>query len=214
MRVVVNHTVIKYMCMRYGGMCHTDWFNKNMYKWLINKYDNVCEASESEINGLSDKQKEWVERGAKVVKVIIDVDLISKIDHMIDYMKADNLPEQLRIPNDISGISVEDMIKRSEAWSRWMQKKAMKIRSQEYPEDDDCIDVVKEWKDCKLVKIVNGSGLIREGELMGHCIGNTEYQQYVCDKKINVYSLRDNDNIPHVTYHASAQTKMIEDIQG
>lgn len=63
-------------------------------------------------------------------------------------------------------------------------------------------------------KLHSVESLGREGELMGHCIGNGNYWSYILRDNGEVLSLRDQRNVPHVTIFTDGEGTTIRDIKG
>src|SRR3990167_58320 len=112
------------------------------------------------------------------------------IEHIIDYMVADTSLKVLKM-------SYPEAKSNAEKWSKAQQKKGAKI--DEKPEDTE---VVLDFKDgFKIVKLLGKNAYEREGYLMSHCCGS------YYGKNVEVYSLRDKDNMPHATMEKDKQIK-------
>lgn len=66
------------------------------------------------------------------------------------------------------------------------------------------------YNDYNWIKITTIEGLDFEGNAMGHCVGNGYYDLF----KNEIYSLRDKNNMPHVTLEFNNKNKEIVQIKG
>ena len=110
-----------------------------------------------------------------------------EIEHILDYFVSES-PK-------ISKMSYEEAKNNTEKWNKTLQKKGEHIK--ETPED---IEIILDFKDgFKMVKLIGKNAFKREGFLMRHCAGS------YFDKTDELYSLRDEDNLPHATLSKSSQ---------
>lgn len=61
------------------------------------------------------------------------------------------------------------------------------------------LDIAHDFEDCRFVELKGPIALLREGNLMGHCVGGRNYVQAVQSGATRIFSLRDLSNRPHVT---------------
>ena len=63
----------------------------------------------------------------------------------------------------------------------------------------------------RIVKLTTPEALDYESKIMGHCVGSGAYDRRMQTGSIEIYSLRDDNNEPHVTFevkdHAIHQCK-------
>ena len=66
------------------------------------------------------------------------------------------------------------------------------------------------------VQLLNTQAMIREGELLEHCSGdnNEPHIKDMLEGKYIFLSLRDKENIPHVTIKYNSKSKIIVDLVG
>ncbi len=57
--------------------------------------------------------------------------------------------------------------------------------------------------DFSVVQLLSHNALTFESDYMGHCIGNGYYDESVLNNSIQIYSIRDKNGIPHVTFEVS-----------
>ena len=112
------------------------------------------------------------------------------LEDTIHYLE--NIPENDKI-KQLKG-NYEQVSSNAKKWIKTNQNKAKTIVSK--PEVG--LEVVYDFKDgYKMVKLTNKEQCSREGELMGHCVGGYD------PGRVDLISLRDKDNNPHVTMEIS-----------
>ncbi len=112
-----------------------------------------------------------------------------EVEHILDYMVATG--------DKISKMSYKEAKSNADKWMKAQQKKGNGII--ELPEDTE---VVLDFKDgFKIVKLVGENAYKREGFLMSHCVAS------YFGRDVEIYSLRDKDNIPHATMEKDQQIK-------
>lgn len=57
--------------------------------------------------------------------------------------------------------------------------------------------------------LLSAEDLKREGSLMGHCVGGSNYRSKVKNKQSIVLSIRDKDNTPHVTIEIDVKSRKV-----
>jgi len=112
-----------------------------------------------------------------------------EVEHVLDYLAQSG--------KRISKMSYPQAKKLADAWTKSLQKKGAQI--EEKPEDTE---IVLDFKDgFKIVKLIGENAYKREGFLMRHCVAS------YYGKDVEVYSLRDKDNMPHCTMEKDQQVK-------
>ena len=111
----------------------------------------------------------------------------SEIEHIIDYLVAEN-PK-------LTTANYEQIKKNADKWLATQIKKGNNIK-----ETSEDTEIVLDFKDgFKFVKLVGKNAYKREGFLMSSCV-----ESYF-GKDDEIYSLRDNKNLPHATLSKSSQ---------
>lgn len=102
---------------------------------------------------------------------------------------------------NIFNFSAEQAVDESE---RWHQEQILKEKNigkvEEYQKGrlgDQVVTV--DDKSMNMVNVHSNIDLVKEGELMGHCVGGENYWRDVENGEKEIYSLRDSNNEPHVT---------------
>jgi len=152
----------------------------------MNKYIEYTKAFSQE----NEKVIQWLNSTCKnYLKTNPEVQ--DDIEHIIDYLTSEDAP------NNIAGMSYEEAKKNTDKWNKSQIKKGKDIT-----ETESDTEVVLDFKDgFKIVKLVGENAYKREGFLMSHCVGG-----YYGNGK-EVYSLRDNKNMPHCTMEKDQQIK-------
>ncbi len=110
----------------------------------------------------------------------------------IDYLKTSNEWD-----------SFEKTLHLAQKWHELMAKKAEHIKHNEemYQASLKGTEpVMKLSGGMEIVKLTTTEALDYEGEYMGHCVGKGSYDEGVEDGRIKIYSLRDENGEPHVTF--------------
>jgi hypothetical protein len=190
------------------------WLRVKFRKYVINEYDDVIEINEpvpEDVPGAS-----WInpalDRREKVYYININGDkdrytigaedflcLYDWMTHAVDYLNYAILAAQNHQPipakfrfRDVMSLGIEDALNRADSWSAWIQKNA------DREEDLYGVNLVMVLPEgYRWVKVLSESALRREGSLMQHCVGG--YYRSVEQGSSKIYSLRDEDNEPHVT---------------
>ena len=120
-----------------------------------------------------------------------DVEL-GQVEHVIDYMLSDKAPKRTE------RATWEQMVKNTEKWTKSLAKKGK--NSGEETEED--IKIILDYGDgFKIVQLISPKSYEREGFLMSHCVAS------YAEKGVDVYSLRDAENMPHCTIEKDQQIK-------
>lgn len=80
---------------------------------------------------------------------------------------------------------------------------------------EDGIEIVKQFPDgYAIVQLLTAQALDRETGMMGHCVGGGNYDTYVQNGDIEIYSLRDDKNCAHATLEIHAESNMLQQCKG
>ena len=71
--------------------------------------------------------------------------------------------------------------------------------------------VMKLTNGMEIVELTSADALKYEGEYMGHCVGSSGYYEAISKGEIKVYSLRDANDLPHVTFTICPNEKTKKD---
>lgn len=124
---------------------------------------------------------------------------LSETEHILDYLKSDKAPKRLR------KMSYAQAYRKTMEWNNSLIKKGLNIK-----ETETDIEIIYDFKDSngmKLVKLIGKSAYEKEGAMMRHCVAS-----YFNRKDLDIYSLRDNNNLSHCTLEVSNEN--INQIKG
>lgn len=169
------------------------WLTSVFKKWLINE-------GKTKKAKLGPDQPQWVldakKRGDELVELVFEQDLWeNKLSGVSDYLQAD--PDS--IP-DLQRVAVKDMLAKTDAWHARLAKNIEKEEKKEENKiiKEDGISKYRKYKDgFSWVSVKGAEALNREGRIMGHCVG--DYYSRVKEGHLKIYSLRDPENMPHIT---------------
>ena len=173
-----------------------NWIKHNVRNYIIKQRPIQL------IESLNEVMENWAIEGVKnktLSKVILDNEFKDEILHVIDYLRIEYENK------DLTRLTVPEAIKQSIEWVK-NQKKV----------EDDMSGRVK-FMNCEngysIVEITSKQALEYEGYQMNHCVGYY-YVKPMLQKLNRVFSLRDENNIPHVTILYDVNSETIKEIKG
>lgn len=140
--------------------------------------------------GLDKYGIDWVKNvvGAKLKNCDLQTE---EVEHILDFLVSDAAPKR------IVKMSYEQAKTSAEKWVQAQIKRGSEI--QELPSD---VETVINFDDgFRVVKLIGENAYKREGFLMRHC--SASYY----GRDVEVYSLRDANNMPHCTMEKNKQIK-------
>jgi len=140
--------------------------------------------------GLDQYGLDWVTNtlGAEAKKRELKTE---EVEHIIDFLASTSVPKR------ISKMSYVQAKASAEKWLKTQIKKGSAIK--ELPSDTETI---LDFKDgFRVVRLVGENAYKREGFLMRHCVAD------YYGRNVEVYSLRDANNMPHCTMEKDKQIK-------
>lgn len=141
--------------------------------------------------------------GAFMFKVSLSSQLEGRMFQINDYLHSLTDKPEINRLNRVSFVQAE------EASIKWHEK--LKRKEKEDPYNDVGTEDIMVFDDgFKIVNITTKESLAREGNLMRHCVGS--YWDRVLSEELDILSLRDPKNNPHVTMEISGQN--INQIKG
>lgn len=182
------------------------WFKTQYLKWFKSpESDDKKNVSQHQY---AEGEPEWMSREG-----IVDFNGFSqsekqKLSHMIDYFIALDDRELATIYKEPYGVIVNKVAE----WDRRLAKKMEKSEISPLVEGTD-FKVIRKTQDetgtpMKWVKLLTPAAFKFEGNSMGHCVGGYNPSK----KGLDIISLYDEDNLPHVTIEI--QNKEIRQIKG
>lgn len=106
---------------------------------------------------------------------------LSEVEHIVDYLLSEDAPKRL------DRATYSQMQKNTEKWVKKLAKRGSHIQ-----ESEEDVKTVLDFGDgFRVVQLIGENAYKREGYLMSHCVAS------YADKDVEVYSLRDKNNMPH-----------------
>jgi len=122
-----------------------------------------------------------------------------EVEHILDYAASSDGPKKMK------RMSYEQIKTLSDKWTKAQQKKGANIK--ESKKDTKTIHTFGDGS--KIVKLIGEAAYKREGFLMRHCVAS-----FYGRKDVEIYSLRDKNNNPHVTFDLTKNGKEISQLKG
>jgi hypothetical protein len=177
------------------------WIQGPLRNWCIKN----AEAFKADID--LDQVPDWLRRsievGDKPLNIVLDTRLLETLEPVVEYMAwlLKTRPETrlLQIGFDV-------------AQARSVQWHEQQVRKPEPQEGSLVLTTYPDgwtWR-----KITGQEALTKEGNDMGHCVGNGGYWPEVLRHQLSIVSLRDYKNRPHVTIHLDHSGTHVLQIKG
>jgi hypothetical protein len=198
---------------RIGRAEGQQWCRHNLRKYVLREARLARPVGQSEIAGFLDKEREgdlpaWVSDALRCGRALHwfepevetwdgHTDFIQALHCVMDWIET--LPEADRRWRQFHKIGVPQAISAARAWQQTLAKRA----EEDWPEDWSGIRTVMRFEDgVKFVNLTSRAALEREGHMMSHCVAS--YGGEVECGCLEIYSLRDTHNRPHVTIEAKS----------
>lgn len=150
----------------------------------------------------SDKRKHkydvWI---AKEVKK--DVEIINRVIELrliVDWAVDTNA--------DIFSLDFEQAFKKQTEWHEEMRRK-YQLENFNVPDIDEDRVIFRFSDKSHFLYLLKAEDLKREGSLMGHCVGGSNYRSKIKNKQSIILSIRDKDNAPHVTIEIDVNSRKV-----
>jgi hypothetical protein len=148
----------------------------------------------------SDKRKHkydvWISKEIKKESNIID--RVFELRLIVDWATETNA--------DIFQLDFNSAYKSQAVWHGDMMLKH-RIENMDIPEIDEDRVIFRFSDKEHFLYLLTTSDLKREGAIMGHCVGGNNYKSKVKNKSSLILSIRDKDNIPHVTIEVDVNSR-------
>ncbi len=200
-RNIYNLAEVDAFLAELGPLCYARhdirfWLKRNLRNYLLREHDQL-----RELDSLPDDAPEWAKRdralGRTIQRVCIGPLFRASIAHLIDLFHA---KPWLRLER----LAVSDAFSHAANWDRELKRQAAVA--------EDLTGILPQilyadgWS---WVKLQSKSALQREGALMGHCVAS-----YFGRSNAAIFSLRDRDNMPHVTLELRLPEKYLVQAKG
>lgn len=138
----------------------------------------------------------WISKEVKKDPAILKKNLELRL--IVDWASENNA--------DIFKYNFKSAFKAQEDWHEEM-KRRYQIENMNIPEIDEK-RVIFRFSDKKhFLYLLNEKDLKHEGAIMGHCVGGKGYKSKVRNKQSLILSIRDKDNMPHVTIEVDVKSR-------
>ena len=123
---------------------------------------------------------------------------LADAEHVVDFLISDDAPSRLK------RMSFAQAKAGAEAWT----KKTQKLGHDLVDGEGDTEVFMELDGGMRIVKLLTPNAFKREGFLMRHCVGS------MSPANSAIYSLRDRENDPHVTFEVTRDGETIQQIKG
>ncbi len=159
--------------------------------------DNVSQDSKK-----AEKRKHkydvWISREVK--KDLGIADNIVGIRLIVDWASETNA--------DIFKYNFNSALEAQGEWHDEMRRKYL-IENMNIPEIDEDRIIFRFSDKEHFLYLLKSSDLSHEGTIMGHCVGGKNYKSKVKNKQSLILSIRDKENMPHVTIEVDVKSRSI-----
>lgn len=148
--------------------------------------------------GASEEVLEWCRTVLAAQLKKDDPPSVEEREHVIDYLISGDAPQRLR------RMSYAQAKASAAKWSEGNQKKGRSL-----VDDETDIETFMDLGDgTRIVKLLTKKAYQREGFLMRHCLGG------YAPGNTTIYSLRDKNNEPHVTFEITKGDRSVQQVKG
>jgi len=141
--------------------------------------------------------KKSINEGSAVDRLLFTREERDKLAQIVDWLRA---PDGPSLRTDWTRIGVDQALKSEQQWVADNIRATERMLAAKKDQDVDAegvstvLSLDNGWR---WVKVLSKDSLDREGALMRHCVGS--YANLVAQGAVDIWSLRDSDNQPHVT---------------
>lgn len=183
-----------------------NWFNKQFINWFISPNDD--QDKQSFISRYTPQEHDplWMKNKDIFVFNQFNSEYTDYLNHVIDYLNTLNDIELKSLYKEPYPVIVQKVQK----WDEYLKKQQTK-KQEDLTEDVD-YKVIIDFKDgYQFVELLSQKAYTREGNLMGHCVG--DYFEYKDEEGIDIFSLFDKNQQPHCTIETQSR-QYIQQIKG
>jgi hypothetical protein len=186
----------------------SSWLNSVVRKWVI-KNAPAVDTNITDTAGLPEWLRRAMQGAEKPQNIVLDDALRLRIQEVLDYM---NGVVQEKPDTNLLAIGFDVAEQRSRKWHQRLRQRPTESIT---PEPENGTEIVISYPDgWSWRKILGKDAMIREGEIMGHCVGRLGYYEQVIRAKTAIVSLRDAQNVPHVTIEIDERQSAVRQIRG
>lgn len=186
------------------------WILGPVRKWCLKSAE--ARPATVDTQNMPDWLRRAMEGGEPPESIVLDTALLATITPVLDYVQSllNDRPD-----TNISQIGYSTAEKRMLAQREQQALDAQRKHKKVNPVDETGTVVLIKYNDGYTWRqVVGDDALAREGDLMGHCVGNGGYWPQVLRGLLTIVSLRDADNNPHVTLQLSHDGLQVLQIKG
>jgi len=204
-RDVLNANEMKQWAQQMGERVQNpperQWFVSQLYKYLINRYN---EFSNIDASNMPAESPEWLQAkvaaGEPVVVITPQQDVMGQAEGIADWLNAE--------PQNNLRMSWEDAVR---AQAEWHDDIARASRVTELTDEqmEGLVTLIEYPDGFKWVDVQTEVCLQHEGTMMGHCVGQGGYTQGVKEGKTKIISLRDPKGLAHATIEGVSENSII-----
>jgi len=159
-------------------------------------------VNESQDKEKSDKRKHkydvWIAKEVKRNAEVIDKTI--ELRFIVDWAVDTNA--------DIFSLDFNQAFEKQVEWHEEMRRKHQ-LENLHIPDVDEDRVIFRFSDKNHFLYLLKAEDLKREGSLMGHCVGGSNYRSKVRNKQSIVLSIRDKDNAPHVTIEIDVNSRKV-----
>lgn len=127
--------------------------------------------------------------------------------HWLDNTNPDGKPKKL-----LKFSTVQDAVREADEFFRKRTANAGKTAAELDSANEETVYSLDGGY--RIVRMLSSTALVREGSLMGHCVGAGGYDEALQSKRNMFFSLRDPRNRPHVTMQVRVSDKVVQQAKG
>lgn len=174
------------------------WLSGVARKWILREgATDAISASSAHDPAFPEWARKALGEGRSVDRLLFTRDERDQLIQITDWLRASDGPS---LRTDWTRIGVEQALNSEKQWIADNVRAAERRLAAKKDQDVDAqgVSTVMSFEDgSRWVKVLSKDSLDREGALMRHCVGS--YADSVAAGQIEIWSLRDSDNQPHVT---------------
>ena len=199
-----------------GLICH--WLKITLRQSILNRSENAVKIIDLPNNAPEWLQNKWDVTGQDFYEFKPDIELTDKVRHIKDWLvsarehNADFLSDKddTGRPKRLLHLTLETAYEAADEYFRKLNDDL------EVSEKNDDTKAIMELDDgYKVVKLQTQNALDYESKEMGHCIGHGSYDHKLKKNSGSIfYSLRDQNNNPHVTFEVDTKNNALVQCKG
>jgi hypothetical protein len=170
---------------------------------LIGFIGNNVNQDERRAEKRKHKYDVWISKEVKKNKNLVDN--VLEIRLIVDWASETSA--------DIFQFDFESALQAQADWHEEMRRK-YQIENMNIPEIDENRVVFRFSDKEHFLYLLNEKDLKHEGAIMGHCVGGNGYKSKVKNKFSLIFSIRDKNNMPHVTIEVDVKSRRVSQKYG